>query len=71
MSWETADVLSADTTDVLSADTAVVMPADTTDVLSADTPSLALCEVDLLGTIFESLEVLLNVDVLGNDFGRF
>ena len=41
MSWETADVLSADTTDVLSADTTDVVPADTTDVLSADTTGLS------------------------------
>ena len=37
MSWQTADLLSADTTDVLAADTTDVLAADTTDVLSADT----------------------------------
>ena len=69
MSRETTDVLSADTTDVLSVDTTDVLPADTTDVLSADTTGLGLCTVDLLGTIFESLD-LLKVDPWGNDFGR-
>ena len=29
-----------------------------------------LCKADLLGTIFESLD-LLKVDLLGKDFGRF
>ena len=38
MSWQTADLLSADTTDVLAADTTDVLPADTTDVLPADNP---------------------------------
>ena len=36
MSWQTADLLSADTTDVLAADTTDVLPADTTHVLPAD-----------------------------------
>ena len=40
MSWQTADLLSADTTDVLAADTTDVLSADTTDVLSADTEGL-------------------------------
>ena len=70
MSWETADVLSADRADVLSADTTDVLPADTTNVLSADTTDLGLCKVDLLGTILESLD-LLKVDPFGNDFGMF
>ena len=56
--------------DVLSGDKTDVLPADTTDVLSADTTGLGLCKVDLLGTIFEILD-LLKVDLLGNDFGRF
>ena len=38
MSWQTADLLSADTTDVLAADTTDVLPADTTHVLPADNP---------------------------------
>ena len=38
MSWQTADLLSADTTDVLAADTTDVMPADTKHVLPADNP---------------------------------
>ena len=37
MSWQTADLLSADTTDVLAADTTDVFAAGTTDVLPADT----------------------------------
>ena len=49
MSWQTADLLSADTTDVLAAvttdvlaaDTTSVMSADTTDVLSADTTDVS------------------------------
>ena len=36
LSWQTADLLSADTTDVLAADTTDVLPADTTHVLPAD-----------------------------------
>ena len=36
MSWQTADLWSADTTDVLAADTTDVLPADTTHVLPAD-----------------------------------
>ena len=36
MSWQTADLLSADTTDVLAADTTDGLPADTTHVLPAD-----------------------------------
>ena len=36
MSWQTADLLSADTTDFLAADTTDVLPADTTHVLPAD-----------------------------------
>ena len=36
MSWQTADLLSADATDVLAADTTDVLPADTTHVLPAD-----------------------------------
>ena len=35
MSWQTADLLSADTTDVLAADTTDVLPADTTHGLPA------------------------------------
>ena len=35
MSWQTADLLSADSTDVLAADTTDVLPADTTHVLLA------------------------------------
>ena len=38
MSWQTADLVSADTTDVLAADTTDVLPADTTHVLPADNP---------------------------------
>ena len=38
MSWQTADLVSADTTDVLAADTTNVLPADTTHVLPADNP---------------------------------
>ena len=36
MSWQTADLLSADSTDVLAADTTDVLPADTTHVLPVD-----------------------------------
>ena len=36
MSWQIADLLSADTTDVLAAATTDVLPADTTHVLPAD-----------------------------------
>ena len=36
MSWQTADLLSADTTDGLAADTTDVLLADTTHVLPAD-----------------------------------
>ena len=36
MSWQTADLLSAETTDVLAADTANVLSAEATDVLSAE-----------------------------------
>ena len=61
--------MSADTPDVLSADTTDVLPADTTDVLSADTTGLGLRKVDLLGTIFESLD-LLKVHLWGNELGR-
>ena len=70
MSWETTDAVSADTTDVLSADTTDVLPADTTDVLSADTTGWGLCKVNLLGTIFESLD-LLKVNLFGNDLGMY
>ena len=62
--------MSADTTDVMSADTTDVLPADTTDVLSADTSGLGLCKVDLLGTMFKSLDPL-KVDLFGNGFGMF
>ena len=44
MSWETADVLSADTTVVLSADATDVLSADTTDVLSTDAQKLGVPE---------------------------
>ena len=36
MSWQTADLLSADTTDVFAADTTDVLPAYTTHVLPTD-----------------------------------
>ena len=36
MSWQTADLLSADATDVVAADTTDVLPVDTTHVLPAD-----------------------------------
>ena len=38
MSWQTAELLSADAADVLAADTTDVLPADTTHVLPADNP---------------------------------
>ena len=47
-----------------------VVSADKRSVVSADTTGLGLCKVDLLGTIFESLD-LLKVDLFGNDFGMF
>ena len=66
-------VVSAEKTSVVSADKASVVSQDIPvlwrEVLSADTAGLGKCKVDLLGTIFESLD-LLEVDLLGNDFGR-
>ena len=38
MSWQTADLLSADTIDVMAATKTDVLPADTTHVLLAGNP---------------------------------
>ena len=67
MSWQTADLLSADRTDVLAADRANVLPADTTHVLPADKFGVG---TQHLRIIFEVLDPDLGCLVLETHFLR-